>query len=170
MTIEEANVLHPRCIRTHTGKFMNVFQPTPDMIDIEDIAHALAHIPRFGGHLHRFYSVAQHSLHCAEGADKGHELAALLHDASEAYLGDIPTPIKNHLYDYKRIEDGLMKVIAEKFGFEYPLSSEVKRVDKAMLNEEWDGIMIHRRPKLVYFIPGEAKLLFLSKYKELTKA
>jgi len=78
------------CIRTFTGKWMDVFNPTADMIDIRDIAHALACTPRFAGHLPKFYSVAQHSIMCYDMVDKEFELVALLHDASEAYLLDIP--------------------------------------------------------------------------------
>jgi hypothetical protein len=52
------------CIRTNSGIYMNVFEPTLDMIDINDIAHVLSNLPRFGGHLDRFYSVAQHSVMC----------------------------------------------------------------------------------------------------------
>ena len=124
---------------------MNVFEPTMDMICIEDIAHALSYQCRFGGHLPKFYSVAQHSLNCSYLMDnKELKLAALLHDASEAYLLDIPRPIKQSLSNYKEIEDGLMKLIAEKFGFEYPLHSEVKKIDELMLQLEWDYLMLNK--------------------------
>lgn len=116
-----------------------------DMICIEDIAHALSYQCRFGGHLPKFYSVAQHSLNCSYLMDnKELKLAALLHDASEAYLLDIPRPIKQGLSNYKEIEDGLMKLIAEKFGFEYPLHSEVKKIDELMLQLEWDCLMLNK--------------------------
>ena len=97
------------CIRTNTGSFINVFETTPDMIHIEDIAHALSRLPRFGGHLNRHYSVAQHCVMAVKRV-KGLEnkKAVLLHDASEAYLLDMPSPIKAKMTEYKRHEDKLM--------------------------------------------------------------
>jgi hypothetical protein len=137
--IAEENLYTPDCIRTASGIYMNVFEPTPEMVCIEDIAHALTYQCRFGGHLPTFYSVAHHSLNCSYLIDEPElKLAALLHDASEAYLLDIPRPIKQRLRDYKEIEDGLMRVIANKFGFEWPLHPEVKKVDEIMLQLEWD--------------------------------
>jgi 5'-deoxynucleotidase YfbR-like HD superfamily hydrolase len=121
---------------------MNIFQPTQHMICIEDIAHSLSHQCRFNGHLPTFYSVAHHSILTAERVDPEHKLAALLHDASEAYLCDIPRPIKPHLTNYKEIEDKLMQVIAEKFGFGYPLHSDVKQADEYMLIWEWHDLML----------------------------
>src|SRR5688572_31770685 len=137
------NLYTPNCIRTFTGKYMNVFEPTPEMICIEDIAHALACQPRFGGHLPKFYSVAQHSINCSYLVDDMKDrYAALLHDASEAYLCDIPKPIKNHLKDYQGIEHNLMLAIAKHFVFEYPLSPVVKEVDEQMLHFEWHHLML----------------------------
>ncbi len=141
------NLYTKDCIRTRTGIYINVFEPHPDMITIEDIAHSLSHQCRFGGHLYEFYSVAQHSLSCFYVIEeKELKLAALLHDASEAYLLDIPRPIKLRLPDYKKIEDGLMRVIADKFGFEYPLHPKVKEIDETMLQYEWDAYMLDKVP------------------------
>lgn len=133
------------CIRTFTGLYVNVFEPTEDMICIEDIAHALSNQCRFGGHLPYYYSVADHCLNCSYFIeDPGKKLEMLLHDASEAYLLDIPSPIKKRLRDYKKIEYNLMRVIAEKFGFQYPLSPEVKKVDELLLQLEWDVLMLRK--------------------------
>lgn len=169
------NTLYTKdCIRTVSGKFVNVFEPEPDMICIEDIAHALSHMCRFGGHLPKFYSVAQHSLLCAEVAEPQHTLQALMHDAAEAYLLDIPSPIKNRLPEYKRIEDNLMQLIAEKYGFDYPLSDEVKKIDRQMLEYEYEHIMLATpvKTKTYYhpieiFTPQQAKQLFIEKFNEL---
>src|ERR1017187_8490138 len=108
------NLFTEKSIRTYMGHYVNVFDPNPDTIVIEDIAHALSMIPRWGGHCAWFYSVAQHSCntaYCLPDAYKckAHQFAALMHDASEAYLMDIPRPIKKHLTNYYEIEDGLMK-------------------------------------------------------------
>ena len=137
----------PNCIRTLSGQYIDPFNPEPDKILLEDIAHALANIPRFGGHLQDFYSVARHSLHCFSLAPEEHKLAALLHDASEAYLLDIPTPIKARITGYKEAEDNLMAVIAEKFGFEYPLNPIIKEIDKMVLEIEWDVLMLQKSSK-----------------------
>lgn len=145
--MKKENLYTPNCIRTVSGIYINVFEPTEEMICIEDIAHSLSFQCRFGGHLPKFYSVAQHSLNCAYLIeDPKLKLAALLHDASEAYLLDIPKPIKNNLANYKEIENGLMWLIAEKFGFEWPLADEIKKVDEIMLQTEWDCLMLNRQP------------------------
>lgn len=136
------NLYTPDCIRTYTGKYVNVFEPTTDMICIEDIAHSLAQQPRFAGHLREHYSVGQHSVLSSHRVPEEHRLAALLHDASEAYMVDIPRPIKYKLSSYKEIEDNLMHLIAEKFGFEYPLPDSVKKVDEFMLQWEWESLML----------------------------
>lgn len=140
------NLYTPNCIRTVSGLYMNVFEPTEEMICIEDIAHSLSFQCRFGGHLPTFYSVAQHSLNCSFLIDDPKlKLAALMHDASEAYLLDIPKPIKNNLENYKEIENGLMWLIAEKYGFEWPLHDEIKKADEIMLQTEWDCLMLGRQ-------------------------
>ena len=142
--MKKENLYTPDCIRTFTGIYMNVFNPTPGMICIEDIAHALSNQCRFGGHLPSFYSVAQHSICCSRYVNEEQKLAALLHDASEAYLLDIPRPIKNHLRDYKQIEDKLMKLISEKFGFDYPLHNDIKLADELALVAGWDCLMLKK--------------------------
>src|SRR5690606_4110631 len=103
---------HQGMIRTFTGIYVDVFDPTPEMICIEDIAHALAHQCRFAGHVKRFYSVAQHSVMCSRMVDRLYQMEALLHDASEAYLLDIPKPIKEKIVGYKEMEDRMMGLIA----------------------------------------------------------
>ena len=142
MSIE--NLYTPDCIRTYSGIYINVFEPTPEMICIEDIAHALSNQCRFGGHLPVFYSVAQHSYHCSQSVNQEHKLAALLHDASEAYLLDIPRPIKNRLSNYKDIEHNLMILIADKFGFNYPLHNDIKLADELALVAEWNCLMLKK--------------------------
>lgn len=159
------NLYTPDCIRTVTGLYINVFDPTPEMICIEDIAHALSMQCRFGGHLPYFYSVAQHSAYCCSLAESEHKFAALMHDASEAYLLDIPRPIKNKLENYKKIEDGLMKVIAEKFGFEYPFHKNVKEVDEQMLQVEWDTLMLRKNTAIEYFDSHRAREFFMNQFK-----
>ena len=112
------------------------------MLRIEDIAHALSCQPRFGGHLLKPYSVAQHSVMCAKHVIKSEKFAALMHDASEAYLLDMPSPIKTNLKDYKKFEKRLMVVIAKTFDFQFPLSEAVHIADRQMLEFEWNHLVI----------------------------
>lgn len=157
------------CIRTFTGIYVNVFEPTIEMICIEDIAHALSNQCRFSGHLPEFYSVAQHCSEMTKIIDVEHKLDALLHDATEAYLMDIPTPIKRRLSNYKDIEDNLMKLIAQKFGLQYPFHEEIKRIDTYMLRWEWNKLMLNAPGQyyreLICLSPAEAKNQFLALFK-----
>jgi hypothetical protein len=165
----EENLYTPDCIRTFTGIYMNVFEPTCEMICIEDIAHALSMQCRFGGHLPEYYSVAQHSFLCSSLIGEKYALDALLHDASEAYLLDIPRPIKKRLSNYKEIEDRLMTLIAVEFGFKYPLASEVKDIDEILLKMEWEHIMLRKNviKDFVCWSPEYAKQRFLETFHEL---
>ncbi len=136
------NLYTPDCIRTYTGKYVNVFDPKPEMFCIEDVAHALAQIPRFGGHLPGKLSVAQHSLSCWSKAPRRYQMEALLHDAAEAYLGDLGSPIKRRLPDYGSLELSIMQVIAKRFDFQYPKSCTVSAIDREQLEYEWKYYMI----------------------------
>jgi hypothetical protein len=154
-------------IRTFTGRYIDPFNPKPDDIDIQDIAHALAHQCRFAGHTKRFFSVAEHSINVMGSVSDEHRLAALLHDASEAYLLDIPTPIKNQLPGYREAEDRLMAVIAKKYGFAWPMAEEVKAADREHLESEWVNEVVNcipRRSQPTYLIEAQ----FLYEFHDLT--
>ena len=161
-------------IRTWSGKMLNILNPNLDHICIEDIAVALARIPRWAGHTKTKFSVAKHSIECVEKLkklypDKIHLIIeTLLHDASEAYLMDIPTPIKNHLPDYKIIEHNLMCKIAEKFGFNYPLSDEVKEIDKIQMNEEWNKLIINPVSDFLFLSESMVSNLFIKIFNQYT--
>ena len=103
-------------MNTYTGKKFDPLQMKPEDVDLVDIAHALSLLCRGGGHIDRFYTVALHSINCANEAKvRGWErkliLACLLHDASEAYIADIIRPVKPYLTNYLEIEDQIMSVI-----------------------------------------------------------
>jgi uncharacterized protein len=136
------NLYTPNKIRTFSGIYIDPFDPKSEDIEIIDIAHALSQMPRFGGHLPGFYSVAQHSINVCNLLTKKYKLAGLLHDAAEAYILDIPRPIKCRLRDYKKLENGLMKVISDKFHFKYPISKPVKKADEIQLQWEWNTLMV----------------------------
>lgn len=116
---------HPlhRCndgkFNTATGRVIDLQLPTVDMIHIEDIARSLSHICRFGGHVNRFYSVAEHSLLVTALAPKELKPYALLHDAAEAYLGDVIKPLKNLIGSpYDMLEGLFTQRIAEVYGLD----------------------------------------------------
>lgn len=100
-------------IQTATGGQFWPMDPQPDEIDINDIAHALAMLCRFGGHCLRFYSVAEHSVLLSHAVPPEHALWALLHDATEGYLVDMPRPIKAFLPGYKEAEAGIVRAVIE---------------------------------------------------------
>lgn len=163
------NLYEPNCIRTFSGEYFNVFEPDQSKIHVEDIAHALSMQCRFGGHLKKFYSVAEHSVMCSMMASDDH-FDALMHDASEAYLMDIPTPIKARMTNYRSIEEKLMTIMAQKFGFQWPLSHEVKVVDRIMLETEWEEVHIgFGSGKLECWAPEIAKEKFLERFHFLRR-
>lgn len=120
---------------TFTGKKVHVMSPIHEDIDIADIAHALSNICRFSGHVRRFYSVAEHSVRVALAVQAERPdlaKAALLHDAAEAYIGDVISPLKNCLPHYKNIEEQWERTIAETFGVFYEQMNDpyVKLMDR----------------------------------------
>lgn len=106
-------------ITTHRGRRIDYKNFSAEDVKIEDIAHALSHVCRFGGHSSRHYSVAEHSLLVAEMVPDDMKLAALLHDASEAYISDIVSPVKRMLPDYRKLENQIELAIDEKFGLNW---------------------------------------------------
>jgi hypothetical protein len=118
-------------IETYTGKKFNVFEPDIKAINIIDIAHALSMCTRFNGHLHQYYSVAEHSIYVSELVPKEFALAGLLHDASEAYLSDIPRPIKAMIPEVKLIENKVMTLIFKKYGIT-KYSNIISHIDRSM--------------------------------------
>lgn len=165
------NLFTPDCIRTYTGKYVNVFNPTPDMFDIVDIAHALSKEQRFGNHLNDNYSVAQHSIICSEMAPVENKFTALCHDFSEAFLKDLPKPIKLKMPEYEKVEDNLMLCLSKKFGFQYPLPERVKEIDLFMLKREWNSLMLSNE-KFGWNLMSQstAKRKFMEAYKKLSKS
>ncbi len=103
-------------IATSTEKHIDFVNITPDQICIEDIARGLSNECRFAGQLESFYSMAQHSVYVSQIVPPEYALEALLHDAAEAYIKDIPSPLKAILPDYKVVEKRIEAVICEKFG------------------------------------------------------
>lgn len=170
-------------MQTFTGNKVYPLDLRPSEIDISDIAQALSMQCRFAGHTKFHYSIAQHSVYCAQLAE--HKLEALLHDASEAYLVDLPRPVKQslriglHASEYDIAEDLACKAIAIKFGLIYPWPKDIKVVDEIMLTHEHNQVMgvVHNCkwttdvPVEKFLIeelePWEARTLFLDTYVKL---
>lgn len=126
---------------TVTGREIDPSRITPFDINLYDIAHGLSNICRFSGQTSSFYSVAQHSVRVAKAVPPDMALMALLHDASEAYLADIPLPVKRLLPDYQKLEDSFTKAIALYFGIPYNLPNTIKLADNRALLTEWLELM-----------------------------
>lgn len=182
-------------IQTFTGAFFDVFAPNPELIRIEDIAHALSQNCRFTGHTRRRWSVAQHSLMVCDLCPYGDRLAGLLHDASEAYLSDIPSPIKQHpkFAQYRFVERQVEMAIGLRFNVADLHPYSVKLADNFMLWAEAEALMhgmhgtadwLEERPdfsqlefeQLVAFIKTQpavddttVRSMFLDRFYELTR-
>src|ERR1700742_76738 len=115
-------------IMLHSGAWFDFASPHTSDFTAEDIAQGLAHICRYSGQCSRFYSVAEHSLLVSDVAE-GFEFEALLHDAAEAFIGDITRPLKQMLPEFKRIEAEVERAILERFGIEGPVPPQVKQAD-----------------------------------------
>jgi hypothetical protein len=128
-------------ITTYTGKRFDPINPDKNTIDIHDIAHALSLTCRGNGHVKNFFSVGQHCVYCAREAEaRGYSrrviLGCLLHDASEAYMSDVPRPFKLMLPEYQRLEDKLIDLIYEHF-----LGSVLTEEEQAKVKEIDDDIL-----------------------------
>lgn len=128
-------------ITTYTGKKFDPLQPNMEYIDIRDIAHALSLTCRGNGHVKQFFSVGQHCVYCAKEAEaRGYTkrviLGCLLHDASEAYMSDVPRPFKEMLPEYQQTEEKLIDLIYMKF-----LGSTLTEAEKIKVKEIDDDIL-----------------------------
>lgn len=128
-------------VLTHTGKLFDLSQPDAELIDPRDIAHALAHICRFNGHTREFYSVAQHSCIVADLVPSEHKLAALLHDAPEAYVGDMVRPLKRFMFSFQHIEELVWLAICDRFHVDAELPKSVLLADLTALATERRDLM-----------------------------
>jgi hypothetical protein len=168
-------------LQTYSGKCFFPLDPQPEDICIEDIAHALSLVCRFGGHVKSFYSVAQHSILVSRHCSPANKLWGLLHDASEAYLVDIPRPVKKtpELAGYAELEGKLMRVICDKFGLPHEEPAEVKELDTVLVITEqrdllgaqakpWSRHAIPLPQEIAPWAPFTAERIFLNEFYKLT--
>lgn len=136
----------PKWIKTYTGKKFYPLDPEVELIDIKDIAHSLSNQCRFTGHSKFFYSVCQHSIHVSNvvkmnGGGHHDQMWGLLHDASEAYAVDLPSPVKNQVVGYADVERRIMSAVALAFGLPDKMPDIVKDADEIMLATEARDLM-----------------------------
>jgi uncharacterized protein len=161
-------------ITTATGREVNPLALRVEDIDIRDIAHALALTCRFNGHCRMFYSVAEHSVLVSNLCPPEFALEALLHDASEAYLGDVPTPLKRQWPEYRIAEERAQATIAKCFGLPEAISQAVHDADASALQIEkvrllWPTDHASDLTPLRGLSPEDAKGEFLQRYSTLTR-
>jgi hypothetical protein len=128
-------------VSTYLGNRFYPLEPRIDDVDIEDIAHGLAYQCRFNGQTSAFYSVAQHSLMVAALVPDELRFAALLHDAAEAYLGDMVKPLKVLLPAFSEIEDNVSRIIGERFRVDLNHNPIIKQADLVALATEKRDLM-----------------------------
>lgn len=168
-------------VTAHGHRFWPL-DPRPEDIFIEDIAHSLARLCRYCGHIRAtMYSVAQHSVIVSQVLQPGDALRGLLHDAPECYLGDLIKPIKNLLPQYELIEEKVDEAVCHRFGIDYNDRNQrhrVKRADLALLATEFrdvarcgakttENAIPALRRRIVPCSTPRAKKLFLARYAEL---
>lgn len=173
---------------TYTGVKFYPLDPRPEDIRVMDIAHALANICRFGGHTEQFYSVSQHSclgvdilrLQCKTPAI---QYQFLMHDATEAYVGDCVRPLKYSMPEFMEIEDRTWFAIAKALGLPRKLDPIIKITDRVLLStERRDVVPFHegfvykeKKPpsrlfRITTWSPEKTKARFMSEYKRLYRA
>lgn len=174
---------------TASGVRFYMLEPREEDVLIEDIAHALSHICRFGGHCREFYSVGQHSLHVARILEEAFPqrpmlwMGGLLHDAAEAYLGDMVRPLKMQMDAYRQAEANLEWVIEKRFALQ--LTREDRQAirladDKALMTERRDLVNhmghdweIKAEPDYYGLVPlrsVEVRSLFLARFARIREA
>jgi 5'-deoxynucleotidase YfbR-like HD superfamily hydrolase len=132
-------------MRTVSGRYLDVLDPNPELIELGDIAHALARVCRFGGMTKTVYTVGEHSIHVADQLWRTHgdlrlAAAGLMHDAAEAYLGDVIAPLKRCLDDYEAIEARWARAIGDRFKLDLDdLDPRIKEADTGAYT--WETVM-----------------------------
>ncbi|MBS1807472.1 MAG: hypothetical protein JST84_04700 [Acidobacteria bacterium] len=179
-----ARATRPTHMRTIMGRELSIFAPDPKLLCILDVAHGLAHLCRYAGHVRHFYSVAEHSYWTSIIAPQHLALSCLLHDAAETNINDLIQPVKQHISGYQRIENGFESAYAEQFGLPFPFPPEVKATDRAIYQIECtqarhlNSTLDIEEPesltptaikvKLRFWSPRKARKKFLRRYFFLT--
>ena len=166
-------------IHLRNGTKLLLNDPDPKLMDIEIIAHSLANLCRFCGQVDRFYSVAQHCVLVSKLVPEKQALTGLLHDAPEAFCGDLPKPIKQRTSGYETVEEALWKALTKRYGLPKKIPKSVHYADiQALLTEAktlvngndyktWYPEIEPVNEIIIPLKPDEAKKLFLDRFDEL---
>lgn len=166
-------------IGTRSGQEVRPFDPRPQDVTLPDIAHATANVCRASGQADGFYSVGLHSLYVSRDLERRSasprtQLYGLLHDASEAYVADVPGPLKRHLPNYRRAEERVQSAIWAAFGLPDPPEAAWKAVKRAddrlqryelpelMPSQDWEG----ERPELDYDLAADERLNVPARFED----
>ncbi len=147
-------------IETYSGRFVDTSDPDPASIALEDIAHSLANTCRYGGHCQEFYSVAEHAVFCSKRLERqgyGHEkqLAALHHDDAEAFLMDIPRPLKPLLGEvYETLSNQMDEAICAGLGLPFTAAAFHDTIVKVV--DTW-ALLVEAR----FLLPSQGKGWYL---------
>lgn len=169
-------------ITTYSGKRFYINDCNIADIPIEDIAHALSMNCRFNGHVNEFYSVAEHSVLVSKLVPKEYALWGLLHDVTEAFVPDIPRPFKSLIGGFDEFEAKLAEQVAEHYNMPWPMPEEVHNIDHNIVADE-AAVLFQEEPDWIGFYesvcprqwiegmaPWQAKIAFIERYEELTRA
>lgn len=169
-------------IQMHSGRFFNFLQPWKNEFSIQEIAHSLSNLCRFTGHCKKFYSVAQHSVLVSWTVEPEFAYDALMHDAHEAFIGDMASPLKALIPEYREIENRVQAAVRARFGVSDPLPDDVKHADLVLLATEqrdlmappahlWQGTagIVPLDIAIVPMPPAEACSMFIDRYHYLRR-
>lgn len=156
-------------IRIVTGQYVDIWNLKPEDVNIEAIATSLGNQCRYAGHIRHHYSVAEHSIMVAmwvQHRKPEWALEALLHDAAESFLVDVPRPVKYELTQYRELEQKVEDQLFPLLNLKYPFDPIVKQADDHILDEEWKYMILGDRRAM--WKPETAASMFIEMYEDLS--
>lgn len=167
-------------ISINHGRYFSFLNPEETPVTIEDIALGLSNTCRYAGQVNRFYSVAEHSVLTSYLVPLSLAMEALMHDAAEAFIGDMVKPLKEICPDYQAVEERVERAIFKQFNLPFPIRPEVKYADMQMLcfekvsvknnHDKWswcEGIETPENITIRFLDPNQAFNAFMARYHEL---